>query len=215
MGGKYGLYFVWSHPAPNHKIGFHILCFILLHCFQASWLWQLLHNLSGIFEIKKCFPRSVWEKFKSKARECLFIFESSSSLWQGQGDHEMIMLLLTFYGYCLKYGLICVGQRLFRNGLWPMLRAELEYDSDLDISLHLILNFFSRGRAINSESLEGYPAVSMYPCAMFHVHINLELGHKWISTRYMTRSRPPPCVTRVEWQNIFIVLLCLPATREI
>ena len=141
-------YFVWSHPAPNHKIGFHILCFILLHCFQASWLWQLLHNLSGIFEIKKCFPRSVWEKFKSKARECLFIFESSSSLWQGQGDHEMIMLLLTFYGYCLKYGLICVGQRLFRNGLWPMLRAELEYDSDLDISLHLkIKTYFLQTRA--------------------------------------------------------------------
>ena len=108
--------------------------------------------------------------------ECLFAFKSTSS--RHLGDHEMIMLLLTFYGYCLKYWLICVGQLLFRNGLWPMLRAEIEYDSDLDISLHLILNFFSRGKAINSESLEGYPAVSMYPCAMFHVHINLELGHK-------------------------------------
>ena len=95
------------------------------------------------FKSRNIFP-AVWKKFKSKGRECLFIFESSS-LWQRQGDHEMIMLLLTFYGYCLKYGLICVGQRLFRNGLWPMLRAELEYDSDLDISLHLILNFFSRG----------------------------------------------------------------------
>ena len=109
-----------------------------------------------------------------------------------QSDHEMIMLLLTFYGYCLKYGLICVGQCLFRNGLWPMLRAELEYDSDLDISLHLILNFFSRGKAINSESLEGYP---LYPCIHVPCFMCILIWSPGINeylhvTRHATGPRP-------------------------
>ena len=109
-----------------------------------------------------------------------------------QGDHEMIMLLLTFYGYCLKYWLICVGQLLFRNGLLPMLRAELEYDSDLDISLHLILNFFSRGKAINSESLEGYP---LYPCIHVPCFMCILIWSPGINeylhvTRHATGPRP-------------------------
>ena len=111
--------------------------------------------MSGYYTNKQ-LPQ-VWEKLKW---ECLSAFESPSSRL---GDHEMIMLLLTFYGYCLKYGLICAGQLLFMDGLWPMLRAKLEYDSDLDISLHLIFNFFSQGRPINSGSL--YPCIHV-PCFM-------------------------------------------------
>ena len=120
--------------------------FCVLHCITAlervmttvaQFVWNILNQ--------KMFSHQ--SERNSNHSRVLFVFESTTS-WQG--DHEMIMRLLTFYGYCLKYRLICANQRLSRNGLWPMLSSEPEYDSDLDISLHLILNFFSRRRAINS-----------------------------------------------------------------
>lgn len=129
-----------SSPKPQNWIPYFVF-------YIASLLWSY-DNCCIIclkyFKPKNVFP-PVWEKFKSKGS--VFALKSTTS-WQG--DHEMIMHMLTFYGYCFIYGLICANQRLSRNGLWPMLSSEPEYDSDLDISLHLILNFFSRGRAINS-----------------------------------------------------------------